>query len=291
MRDGASIENTASQQHVPYGEPQPPSQVPSRAVPGARPGRVSGTALPLGVHLSNGAYGSASSLHLLLGGAYIITLLAVAVVTTYIEAWLVQQAFGLSLPWTALQVIADQAVGLDLPFGRSLIHGLILVNFLLVLRLSALSGYHAAEHKVVAAMEQFENLRYDDVVEMPRVHARCGTVLLFGVLLAVAFFFLLLPVHWTLAVLGGLFGWRFRYHTGYFVQNYFTTKPPTPAQLRAGMKAGQALLDRWRQDPDRRVPWLHSLWVRGLPQMLTGLVLAMHLLDYIYANLHIWLDF
>ena len=291
MRDDASTENAAFEQHVPYGEPQPPSQVPSRAVPGARPSRIGGTALPFGVHLSNGAYGSAGSFHLLLGGAYIMALLSVAAVATYIEAWLVQQAFGLALPWAALQVMADQGIGLDLPFGRSVIHALIFVNFLLILRLSALSGYHAAEHKVVAAMEHFGNLRYDDVVEMPRVHARCGTVLLFGVVFAALLFALFLPLHWILAVLGGLVGWRFRYYTGYFVQNYFTTKPPTPAQLRAGMKAAQTILDRWRQDPNRRVPWLHSLWIRGLPQMLIGLVRAMHLLDYIHANLHIWLDF
>ncbi len=287
MRDDASTQERAFGPPVPYAAPRPSAAASGRALPGARPRRITGTALPLGVHLSNGAYGSASSLHLLLGGVYIMTLLALATALTYIETWVLQQASGVSLSWIALQVSSDQSPATELAF----VQVLVLINFLLILRVSALSGYHAAEHKVVTAMEHFGDLRYDDVVEMPRVHPRCGTVLLFGVLVAVGLFFSLLPVHWALAALGGLLGWRFRYHTGYFVQNHFTTKPPTPTQLRAGMKAGETLLERWRQDPDRRVPWLRSLWIRGLPQMLIGLFLAMHLLDYVHTHLHIWLDF
>ncbi len=266
----------------------------------ARPGRISGTALPLGVHLSNGAYGTASSWHLMLGGAYIISIGAVGMIVTYLEAWIVYRLFGVPLPAMLLGV-AGVLSDKDLTYWSAALNVLPFVNFILILRMSALSGYHAAEHKVVGAIERFGHLRYDDIVEMPRVHPRCGTVLLFGLLPALLVLAglapTMLPPHpqWHLNALIGvliaLVGWNFRYHTGYFVQNHFTTKPPTPAQLQAGSRAGQALLARWQQDPDRRVPWLRSIWIRGLPQMLIGLFLASRLMGYIYANLHIWLDF
>ena len=258
--------------------------------PAPRPGRISGTALPLGVHLSNGAYGTAHSLHLVLGGAYIISLGAIAMALTYVEVWVLQLLTGLPLS----SMLLSFAVPMDqegLQIWEAVISILPFVNFILMLRLSAMSGYHAAEHKVVTAIEHFGHLRYEDVVEMPRVHPRCGTVLLFGLIPTLLVAYPMWYVHPTAAILVALLGWHFRYHTGYFVQNHFTTKTPTPAQLLAGIRAGQTLLDRWREDPTRQVPWLRSLWIRGIPQMLMGLYIAQLIWGYVYANLHLWLDF
>ncbi|MFP3904436.1 MAG: DUF1385 domain-containing protein [Armatimonadota bacterium] len=278
-------------QSTPYG-PQRRAEEPLQCPqPGrSRPGRISGTALPFGVHLSNGAYGSASNLHLIYGGANILGLGAIALVITYIETWLVQTFVGVPLPAYLLGVTA-QVPGPDAQVWSALINILPFVNFLLILRMSSLAGYHAAEHKVVTTIERYGYATYELAKEMPRVHPRCGTVLLLGILpvLLVAIPLLYIEPVWALVV--AIVGWFLRYHTGFFVQNYFTTKTPTPKQLKAGLHAGNTLLERWREDPHKKVPWLKSLWIRGIPQMVIGLVIMSRVLSLVYDHLHIWLDF
>jgi hypothetical protein len=289
MEYGASSENVYSAQDDQWAEALEMPLSDSGPMP-ARPGRISGTALPNGVHLSNGVYGSAGSWHLVLGGAYIITLGSLAMIPTYIEAWVIQRLFDIPLPAMLLAVTGSLS-GQEQTFWDAALTILPFINFILILRFSSLSGYHAAEHKTVSALERFGVLRYEDVVEMPRVHPRCGTVLLFGLLPAMLVAAPLWQVDWMYALLVAILGWHFRYHTGFFVQNYFTTKPPTRAQLEAGIKAGETLLRRWRRDPYRRVPWLKSIWVRGIPQMVIGLYAAMQIIGIIYSHLHVWLDF
>ncbi|MFO7947865.1 MAG: DUF1385 domain-containing protein [Armatimonadota bacterium] len=262
-----------------------------RPQPGrSRPGRISGTALPFGVHLSNGAYGSAGNLHLMLGGANILGLGAIALVITYIETWLLQTFLGVPLPAYLLGVTA-QVPGPDAQVWSALINILPFVNFLLILRMSSLAGYHAAEHKVVTTIERYGYATYELAKEMPRVHPRCGTVLLLGILPVLLVAIPLLYIEPIWAVVVAVVGWFLRYHTGFFVQNYFTTKTPTPKQLKAGLQAGNTLLERWRKDPHKKVPWLKSLWIRGIPQMVIGLVAMSRLLGFVYDHLHIWLDF
>ena len=290
MEYGASSDSVYPQQDGHCAEAQVQTPVAAPAAMPARPGRISGTALPFGVHLSNGVYGSASSWQLVLGGAYIITLGSLAMIPTYIEAWIIQRLFDVPLP-ALLLALTGSLSGQELTFWDAVLTILPFLNFILILRLSSLSAYHAAEHKTVSAIERLGSLRYEDVVEMPRVHPRCGTVLLFGLIPAMLLAVPLWQVDWMYAVLVAILGWHFRYHTGFFVQTYFTTKPPTRAQLEAGIKAGQTLLDRWREDPYRKVPWLKSIWVRGIPQMIFGLYAAMHIIGIIYSHLHIWLDF
>ena len=259
-----------------------------------RPGRISGTALPFGLHLSNGVYGTANSLHIASGGAYIFTMLVISLFVTYCEAWTIEQF--VDLPLTAILLSISGVV--DGPAAMtwdSVLSTLPFVNFILILRLSQLSGYHAAEHKVVSAIEHFGRLDYNQVVEMPRVHPRCGTVLLFGLVPAFLLAAPLLasgrPEGYVAAVFVAVVGWRYRYHTGFFVQNHFTTKPPTEHQLRTGIAAGEKLLGLWRADPRKQVPWLRMLWIRGVPQLLGGLFIAASVFEWVFARLHVWLDF
>jgi len=259
-----------------------------------RPGRISGTALPFGLHLSNGVYGTAHSLHIMSGGAYMFFTLVIALFLTYCEAWAIEQL--IDLPLTAILLSIGGVV--DGPAAMTwdaVLSALPFVNFILILRLSQLSGYHAAEHKVVSAIERYGRLDYDQVVDMPRVHPRCGTVLLFGLIPALLLAVPLLASGsiegYLAAVLVAVVGWRYRYHTGFFVQNHFTTKPPTERQLRTGIAAGEKLLGLWRADPNKQVPWLRMLWIRGVPQLLGGLFIAASVFEWVFARLHIWLDF
>lgn len=257
----------------------------------SRPGRISGTALPFGVHLSNGAYGSAGNLHLIYGGMNIFGLLAIALVITYVEAWLVELATGVPLPALLLGLM-PQVPGPDGQTWQTVMTLLPLANFLLVLRMSSLAGYHAAEHKVVSAIERYGHATFELAKEMPRVHPRCGTVLLLGIL---PFLVVAIPMiyqgEYLLAAVVTMVGWILRYHTGFFIQNYFTTKTPTPHQLQAGLQAGNKLLSQWRDNPHKNVPWLRSLWIRGFPQMILGIIIGSQLLKYLYDHLHVWLDF
>jgi uncharacterized protein YqhQ len=126
---------------------------------------------------------------------------------------------------------------------------------------------------------------------MPRAHPRCGTVLLFGVLPALLIAYPLLWTNPLAAMVVALVGWMLRYRVGYFIQQYFTTKPPTPRQLKAGMDAGRKLMALYTSDPDRRVSVARSIWTRGLPQMIAGVIAGQYLLGLILNHLHVLLDF
>jgi uncharacterized protein YqhQ len=265
--------------------------VPQASYRKARQPRISGTALIGGLHLASGNYGTAPAWQLFISGLGIVAAMAVAIVLTYVELCVVDQFAGTSLAMHLFGFSAhlvspwQQYVTLVLPLFQ-------LLNFLVVLRMSPLSGYHAAEHKVVAAIEAYGDIQYEQVVEMPRAHPRCGTVLLFGVIPALLIAYPLFMANPVAAILIALIGWTFRYRVGYFIQQYFTTKPPTPGQLKAGMEAGRKLMKLWQADPDRQVSIARNMWIRGLPQMIAGVLLGQYLLlGIVYQNLHVWLDF
>ncbi len=119
--------------------------------------------------------------------------------------------------------------------------------FLLLLRLLPLSGYHGAEHQVVHAIENGEPLKPANVAAMPRVHPRCGTNIIAGVIvfLMVAQMFSS-EVAALIAIFVLVFAWRV---IGGYFQYYITTKPPNSKQLESGIKAGESLLEKYRQNP------------------------------------------
>lgn len=250
------------------------------------PPRISGTAVVGGVHLSTGNYGTISPWRLMVSGAAIAALLAPAMILTFIEFWLLERFWGQGLTdviWGVSAVTVSKYAHTATPIFSFL-------NFLLMLRLSPLSGYHAAEHKVVAAIEKYGQLERDQVLTMPRAHPRCGTVLLLGILPAALIAYPLYSTNPLAAIMVAALGWLLRYRVGYFIQQHFTTKPPTPGQMEAGLQAGHRLMTLWSSDPRRRVTTVQNLWIRGLPQLLVGVFAGQHLLSYIMSHLHIWLD-
>lgn len=258
-------------------------------VSGRRP-RISGTALVGGLHLATGNYGTAPAWQLCLSGLAIVLSLAAALVLTYLELFALDTLLDTSFA-AGLLGLGEGAGGGWRAYVDIGLQLLPMLNFLIVLRLSPLSGYHAAEHKVVAAVETYGTLEYDQVVEMPRAHPRCGTVLLFGLIPALIIAYPLFTRNPVAAVLVALIGWSLRYRVGYFIQQYFTTKPPTPHQLQRGIAAGRKLLAYWNSDPDRQVSLAVNLWTRGMPQMVAGVLVGQYLLGFLYHHLHLWLDF
>jgi hypothetical protein len=251
--------------------------------------RISGTAMLGGLHLATGNYGTASPWRLMMTGAAIAVLLGLAMAMTYIELWIIDQLTGASLAPSLLGM--PEAATAQVQGWLAIAPQLLpMLNFLVVLRLSPMSGYHAAEHKVVAAIERYGSLEREQVVEMPRAHPRCGTVLLFGVLPTLLIAYPLLFTSPLVAAGVAVVGWMLRYHVGYFIQQVFTTKPPTPQQLDAGIAAGRKLMALYTADPDRRVSVARSLWTRGLPQMVAGVIAGHYLMQVVAQYLHVWLD-
>ena len=252
--------------------------------------RISGTAMPHGVFLSTGNVGSASGLSLFVTGFTIVCLGLLSAVPTYLIAWLAEQQLHLSLPALMLQ-IGGPADPVTAALCRAAINLVSLLVFLLVLRVSPLAGYHAAEHMTVHAIEHFGIYGWEPyVAAMPRAHPRCGSNLLSGVLPALTVGLPLAGVAPVVAVVVALVGWRTRHAIGFFLQNTFTTKPPTARQLEAGIGAGRRVLERWLATPATRLPLAHSLWRRGIPQLVAGVMAATYAFGAVADHLHTWLD-
>lgn len=236
-----------------------------------RPARIGGMATPVGVYLTAGTIqAGAGNLGLTLTGVAMGLTIGLCIVL--LERW----------PWA-----------IALPAGlQSLIPLVAVVG---MLRLSALAGYHAAEHQTVWAIEEGEPLEPSIVCRMPRPHPRCGTNL------TVAMFGFFLLFSWiyqmeqdpTIAALAGILGavmaWKY---LGRPAQQYLTTKPATPRQLRSGIGAGKELLAKYAASlgTARPTPLWRRIWNMGLVQVLLGVTLASVLVQLVFMKrVLVWL--
>jgi hypothetical protein len=153
------------------------------------------------------------------------------------------------------------------------------------------TGYHAAEHQVVHAIEQGDDLTPEAVRAKPRVHPRCGTNLM-------AAFILFMVLHgglpselsW-LAFPTALIAWR---AFGSLLQHYITTKPANDWQLRSGLRAGEQLLERYQAHVMEQPSRGRRLWNIGLLQVLAGFLLLWALLWLLQSISFLntaWLDY
>lgn len=154
-----------------------------------------------------------------------------------------------------------------------------LLLFALMFRFSRVTGYHAAEHQVVHAIEQGDDLRAEVVREKPRVHPRCGTNLMaaFGV-------FVILE-RWAgpLAFVGAILLWRF---FGSFLQQYITTRPAHEPELDSGIFAGRQLLERYQGGIGKHASGWRRLWNMGLLQVSFGFIIVWGPLLLAHGLLH-----
>lgn len=274
-----------------YEPYQTPAQHPLPPAP-PKP-RISGTAMPHGVFLSTGTASTGSSLSLVLTGFTIVTLGMCSLGPTYVLAWVLDrhlQVWDLSLPAVLLQV-GGPADPLVWSVARIMVNLLGFFAFLVLLRSTPLAAHHAAEHMTVHAIERYGPYMWEPYVDqMPRAHRRCGSNLLAGLLPAMLVGVPLLGVASPLAVLIGLMGWLMRHPLGYFLQNTFTTRPPTPGQLERGIASGRKLLAKWLKEPAPRLSLAQALWRRGVPQLVVGVIIAMYAIGLLTQRFHLWLD-
>jgi uncharacterized protein YqhQ len=125
----------------------------------------------------------------------------------------------------------------------------MLLLFFAAMRLTPIGRYHGAEHKVVAAYENYGEVTLEGASKSSRIHPRCGTNILGYIVLAA----LLDPLiaWWGYAILQFILiseAWYVFGNTrpsivvGNFLQRYFTTTEPRRAELEVGVESLNRLL-------------------------------------------------
>lgn len=254
-----------------------------------RPPRISGTAMVTGVHLSTGYARTSRDWELVVTGLAVMGLAGVASVLAFLLVWLLDGITPVPTVGILLGVLPG-AVPAHYAYWQVLVNLVVALAFLVVLRLSPLAGYHAAEHMTVTCIERLGRLDPEQVRHMPRAHARCGTSLLAGILPVFLVAVPLLSVNKELAALVVIVGWVLRDRTGLVLQQVFTTKPPSRKQLLAGIRAGEKLLSMISHERPGPLSPAQRLWRRGFPQMAAGAITGMWLLAQLLDNLHVFLD-
>lgn len=221
------------------------------------PGMVGGMATPFGVYLTNGAIrAGASDVALVATGMLLFTMIFGA---SSLTDWAVA-----SLPDTT-----------PLWLAATLFNVLPILLFMVAIRLIPLSGIHAAEHKVVHAIERGEPLVPEVVNRMPRVHPRCGTNLAVGLSLFLGISQTdMIPdpeLRLLLGLLVTLFFWR---SLGNLVQQFVTTKPPNAKQLQMGIDAGKQLLEKYRTTRAVHATPFQRIWASGMLHVMAGSLLC-----------------
>ncbi len=245
-----------------------------------RPPTVAGMATPLGVYLSTGHIrAGAGDFGLFLAGVALMAMYFAATGVIFGLAWLVDRTGAFHPSLFDIMRFETRYTANWMEVTRAIMYGLSLPVFLGLMRLAPISGYHAAEHMVVHAIENGEPLKRANVMAMPRVHPRCGT----NIVAAVALFFLVRQVlsddaAVMLFIFVLVFAWR---AVGGYFQYYITTRPPSEKQLDNGIKAGESLLAQYRANPGYHVTGWRRLWNTGLPMVMLGSATAMGVAELI----------
>lgn len=247
-------------------------------LPPVYPHPVGGMATPFGVYLTNGTLRAGVGDFALATSGFMIGAFSL------LSAFLVDRTIWVAhryahLPnWPVFDLDAEPTTKQPLlglvSIGWSMV---ILVVFLLLIRLSRIAGYHAAEHQTVHAMERRETLVPEIVARMPRAHPRCGTnlmaagIVFFTVLQTCAYIPGLSMFAPVVALLTAFLFWR---RIGTVLQDRFTTKPASEKQLVSGIAAANALLEKYLNTPPSRPKPLQRLWCMGLLQTAAGMGVA-----------------
>lgn len=250
-----------------------------------RPPVVGGMATPLGVWLTDGRLtGGAPPIGLFLSGlvlaacyslAHFVVLLALA---------------GVGSQWAAQFYSGRVGLGAE---GGGLFNLAVTCAqggiFLLALRLTPMAGIHAAEHQTVWAIERGLPLVPEVVAQMPRAHPRCGTNIM-ALIGLITIWLQHLPSFDSGMILFSLiftfFFWR---QFGTALQEHFTTRPATRAQLEGGIKAGKEIMEKYQSQEQIPTPFVFRLLNSGMLLSFAGMLLGIFLLTMAEEWLARWI--
>ena len=249
------------------------ADVVSALLRGLRPSRIGGMATPFGVYLTTGNHrGGVGDFALITTGVVMAVCLILARVLVlaalYLTDTILRPIFGTSY---GVGFFIPYLTGLGatpFPFVLDILPWVEILLFFTLMKLLPLTGYHGAEHQVVHAIEQGEDLTTEAVSRMPLEHPRCGTNLAaLAILVSMALFSNISPAAKIALVFTAALFWR---QLGMWLQRIFTVKKPKPRQLRSGLKAGEELLMRFQHQPFRPLPLIRQFWNMGFLQVLSG---------------------
>lgn len=229
-----------------------------------KPRTISGVATPIGVYLSDGLHqAGAKNIGLILNGA------------TFALFFFVSQLL---------------TSGIEPNFPNAILN---LSMFLVFFKITPLSQIHAAEHKVINAIEKGLPLEVKTVQKQSRIHQRCGTnllVLFFGIALIMYVTNNLIPKIFLLRFmisflfLIGLFSyWK---QIGFKIQEFFTTREPTDKQVKKAIKVGLDLLHESKNEPqDKNVNFLTLIYTSGTLQIIISFLVFMNIFSLFFYNM------
>ena len=241
-------------------------------MPRPKPPVVGGMATPFGVYLTDGTrQAGVGNFALIAQGAFMGLLLAITA-----EAGDFALRYAAQHHLTGASLFAETRPGAATPLPNALAATAaqigVFAAFMLLIRLTRVAGYHAAEHQTVHAMERDEPLLPEVVGRMPRPHPRCGTNLMAAGLIFTTLMTLCtaipgLGAAYLVPALITLFTWR---RVGTFLQQHLTTRPASERELRSGIAAGEELLDKYYRSAPARVKFSRRIWCLGILQVLIG---------------------
>ncbi len=239
-----------------------------------RPPLVGGMATPFGVHLTTGGLRAGVSHWALIStGAVMFTLLIIG----NLLGWAIVN--GLDRFHPANWILTTLQAFLPLLF------------FAIGMRLIPLSGIHAAEHKVVHAIERGEELTPAVVRRMPRVHPRCGTNIAAGASLFIglsnADFIPVQEFRFLIAGIATLAFWR---PLGSWLQYWVTTKEPNDKQIALGIRSGKLLLEKFATQGSGSTSIAGRIFNSGLLHVIAGSLLALGIFSALTVIFHLPLD-
>lgn len=241
-----------------------------------KPNTLGGLATPFGVYITDGKHqAGAGNFGLFLTGV------SIGVILFFIE-----RIFGFGLKYFS--------VNMTNPSVFPVIFVLEITIFVMLLRFTPLAKIHAAEHQTINAIEKGLPLTLEAVRLQPREHKRCGTNLMvlfiglqFVVLLFVGYFSRTEPILQFIFLFGGFMfvfsNWR---KWGMWLQKYFTTVKAPDSYILNGIKVGEEILRKHKEDLDAKpASFLRKVWCMSIIQIISGFIFVQWLFGLIFGIL------
>ncbi len=228
-----------------------------------KPNSLGGLATPLGVYITDGKHqAGVGNLGLFLTG------ISVGAILVFVEHFF-------NFIFDYLNINSTNAAVYPIIFI------LQIITFIFLLRITPLTQIHAAEHQTINAIEKGLPLTLDTVKMQPREHVRCGTnlmILFIGLQMVILIFAGYFSKYEPLIQFIFLFtGFMFVFSNwkkwGIWLQKYLTTAKAPNKYILSGIKAGEEILHKHKEDLEAKPPtFFRKIWCMAIIQIICGFI-------------------